>query len=257
MTMRQVSKEKNRYTEHCMMCGSPLEYLDRIADLQCSDCGKIESGHIHCPGSHYLCETCHGRQSAELIKELCFSTDVTSPLEIAEEMMAVPQVSMLGCQHALIGVGALMAAIRNDGTLKLTNRQIEEAFKRTERQAIGGYCGLTGVCGIVPGVGACFAILLNSKCGTDREQRLTMEVVSNVVQAIADLTGPSCCKAYVRSSLSVAVQFLKDNFDVNLPCPSAPVRCQYDSRHPHGCRGTKCPYFPKSNAKQVSEMNCQ
>jgi len=226
-----------------MICGSPLEYLDHAIDLKCSNCDKIESGYVCCPNNHYVCERCHNKQSINFIKEICFSTDSINPFEIAEKMMSIPQFPMLGCQHAFVAAGAIMIAIRNEGTFKLTDDQIEESFKRTERQAIGGYCGLTGVCGIVPAIGGCFAILLNSKCGTDKEQRLTMEVVSKAVNAIIDLTGPSCCKAYVRISLEIATQFLKDNFKIDLPLPTNPIHCQHVDRHPHGCRETKCPYF--------------
>lgn len=36
---------------------------------------------------------------------------------------------------------------RNEGTYKVTDDQVVEVLHRTKRQAIGGYCGLTGVCG--------------------------------------------------------------------------------------------------------------
>lgn len=226
-----------------MRCGSPLEYLDHAIDLTCSICDNIENGHVRCPNNHYICERCHNKQSINFIKEVCFSTDSINALEIAEKMMSSPHLPMLGCQHAYVAAGAIMTAIRNEGTFKSTDDHIEESFKRTERQAIGGYCGLTGVCGIVPAIGSCVAILLNSTCGTDKEQRLTMEVVSKVVNAITDLTGPSCCKAYVRVSLEIVTQFLKENFNIDLSSPSDPIHCQHTDRHPHGCRETKCPYF--------------
>jgi len=231
------------YTENCMKCGAPLEYLDHAVELQCSNCGKIERGYIRCPNDHYLCDFCHGRESLEQIKALCLSTKSTSPFEIAEDMIALPHMPMLGCQHAFIAVGALMAAIRNEGTLKVGNDETQEAFTRTQKQTISGYCGLTGVCGIAPAIGACFAVLLNSKCGTDKEQRLTMQVVSRVCQTITDLTGPSCCKAYLRASLAVAVKFLTDCFQINLPSITGPLECQFPQRHPHGCRDYQCPYF--------------
>ena len=67
---------------------------------------------------------------------------------------------------------------------------LQEAIQRTQRQAIGGYCGLTGVCGVAVGIGAAFSVLLSAACPKDKETRLTMEVVSRIVQSIAELTGP-------------------------------------------------------------------
>ncbi|NOX25589.1 MAG: hypothetical protein GXP59_05650 [Deltaproteobacteria bacterium] len=156
---------------------------------------------------------------------------------------------MLGCPHAYIAGGALMAALKNSGmTLdtsaggSIGSEEIREVFKRTRKQAHGGYCGLTGVCGIAPALGACVSILTGSKCGTDKEQRLTMEAVSKVTGAITDLTGPSCCKAYARASLAVMVDFLKENLNIKLP-RAADIICRFIDKHPHGCRRGACPYY--------------
>ena len=142
-----------------------------------------------------------------------------------------------------------MVALKNQGTTNITNDDIKEVFERTRKQAHGGYCGLSGVCGIAPAIGACFSVLTGAKCGADNEQRVTMEAVSRVTRIITDLTGPSCCKAYVRASLKVAVEFLKENFSISLLQGNMPP-CQYSSKHPHGCRQKKCPYFQAKEARQ-------
>ncbi|RMG68448.1 MAG: hypothetical protein D6710_10140 [Nitrospirae bacterium] len=152
---------------------------------------------------------------------------------------------MLGCHHAYIAGGALMAAIKNSGSRGITNEDIKEVFRRTERQAHGGYCGLTGVCGIVPAIGAVFGVLIGSKCGKDEEQRLTMEAVTRVTGAITELTGPSCCKAYVRVALEVSVAYLRQALGIELPMQDVPT-CKHTDRHLHGCRKERCPYFKLS-----------
>lgn len=57
--------------------------------------------------------------------------------------------------------------------------------------------------------GSSVTIILGSKCGMDKEQKITMDAVSEIVKTIADLTGPSCCKAYARKSIEVAQNFLE------------------------------------------------
>ncbi len=202
----------------------------------------MEQGHITCRNDHYICEQCHNYDAMQVIEDIVFTTDSVDPNEIAELAMSFTGLPMLGCQHAYIAGGALMAALKNKGTANITNEHIKEVFERTRRQAHGGYCGLSGVCGIAPAIGACFSVLTGAKCGTDDEQRVTMEAVSRVTRIITDLTGPSCCKAYVRASLKVAVEFLKENFAISLMLGNVPP-CQYSSKHPHGCRQKKCPYF--------------
>ena len=233
-----------------MVCGSSLEYLDQTLEMTCACCQKTGYGHIRCPNGHYLCEECHNKDSLKVIEEIALGTKLNDPVEIAEFMMSHPGLPMLGCNHAYIAAGALMAAIRNEGSRKITNEHIKEVFIRTGKQAHGGYCGLTGVCGIVPAIGACFAILTGSKCGKDEEQRITMEAVTRVSHAITQLTGPSCCKAYVRSSLETAGDYLEERFGIRLPMIKGTI-CNHSRRHPHGCREVKCPYSPAKTEASI------
>ena len=167
-----------------------------------------------------------------------------NPFEISEILMGfTDKVPMLGCENAWIAAGAFMAALRNQGPIKITNDQIEEALNRTRKQAIGGYCGLTGICGIAPAIGACFSVILGAACPKDQETATTMKVVGKVVNAIADQTGPCCCKNFVRTALSVAVDSAQELLKVSLPEPVEEIVCSHVSRHPHGCRTEKCPYF--------------
>ncbi len=185
----------------------------------------------------------------KVIEKIAFSTTSKAPFEISDLMISFPGLPMLGCQHAYIAGGAFMAAIKNEGSRGITDKDVEEVFQRTQKQAHGGYCGLTGVCGIAPALGACFAILTGSKCGTDEAQRITMEAVTRVSMAIAALTGPSCCKAYIWTSLKVAAEYLTESLGIILPADRN-IPCTYSLKHPHGCRTTKCPYFAGPNALQ-------
>ncbi|OGW58581.1 MAG: hypothetical protein A2Z09_04440 [Nitrospirae bacterium RBG_16_43_8] len=238
----QANEALTQNPEHCMVCGLTLKYLTEAQELICSYCGKVEHGHIKCPNGHYICEICHNKDAMRIIEDIAFTAKATDPFEIAGLMMSYHGLPMLGCQHAYIASGAFMAAIKNEGSKGITNKEITEVFKRTEKQAHGGYCGLSGVCGIASAIGACFAVLTGSKCGKDEEQRLTMEAVTRVIRAITDLTGPSCCKAYVWTSLDAAVKYLKESIGIVLPSERL-ITCNYSGKHPHACREERCPYF--------------
>ncbi|MFA5882076.1 MAG: DUF5714 domain-containing protein, partial [Eubacteriales bacterium] len=92
-------------------------------------------------------------------------------------------------------------------------------LNRTRKQAIGGYCGLTGVCGIAPAIGACFSVILGAACPKDQETAATMKVVGRIVNAIADQTGPCCCKNFVRTALNEALKSAKEYLHVSLASP--------------------------------------
>lgn len=226
-----------------MICGSSLEYLEQARQVNCIYCGRMDLGYIVCPQKHYVCNDCHNKESIEVIERIAATTKSKDPLEIAEIMMSHPGLPMLGCQHAHIASGALLAAVKNEGSHKITDDDLKEVFGRLDRQAIGGFCGLTGICGVAPAIGAVFSIMLGSKCGMANEQQVTMDAAARASQIIADLTGPSCCKAYVRASLSMAVGLLKDKFGLALSSTNLTKPCAYVDKHPHGCRLEKCPYF--------------
>lgn len=235
---------ENPKTENCMMCGAALEYSNEAQTLLCSCCGKTSAGHIRCPVGHYICDACHKLEAVKAVETVVFSTSEKAPHHIAELLMSHPALPLLGCEHAFIAAGALAAALKNSRYTKIADQDIREVFTRTAAQAIGGYCGLTGVCGISPAIGACFSVFLGAHCGSDSEQKIVMEAVIRVSRAIADLTGPSCCKAYVRAALGSAVEIFGERFGIVLPA-SPSVECRHDGKHAHGCREQKCPYFRK------------
>jgi hypothetical protein len=241
------SMNGKKKTENCAVCGSTLEYLHHAENLVCVYCGSAEQGHVKCPDGHFMCEGCHRGDAMHMIEGAVLTTELQDPGAIAELMMAHPNLPMLGCEHAYIAAGALMAALKNSpyGRGKITDADIREVFDRTARQAVSGYCGLTGVCGIAPAIGACFSVFLGSRCGSDTEQKITMDAVIKVSQAVAELTGPSCCKAYVRTALSEAVALFAERFGIVLPVAKTSLVCKDSDRHPHGCREEHCPYYRK------------
>jgi len=197
-----------------------------------------------------------------MIWELVSTDQARDPLEAAERMMAHPAVPMLSCDHAFIAAGALLTALQNSPCGKMTEKDRKEVFDRIEEQARGGYCALTGVCGIVPAIGAVFSVFLGARCGSDREQRIVMDAATRTMRAITELTGPSCCKAYVRTSIAVASEVFAETLGIALPLGRAKPVCDHAERHPHGCREELCPYYRKpskdifAEAKWVPGIAC-
>lgn len=204
---------------------------------------RTEIGNVCCPEGHYVCESCHGEGLFEAILSLSLSSQSADPLAIAEEIIRTTPLPMLGCEHAWIAAGALLAAIRNHGVIKVTDNQIAEALNRTRKQAVAAYCGLTGVCGVAPAIGASFSVILGATCPKDWETATVMRVVSRVIEAIANQTGPCCCKNFVRTALTLSCQLAKEYLRIDLPF-SQKIVCRDSHRHPHGCRKTKCRYYP-------------
>jgi hypothetical protein len=231
-------------TESCRECGASLVYLEQARDAVCSVCGQQDRAHVVCPEGHYVCDRCHGTSFLDGLPAALEVTTSASPYEIAETLMSDPALPMLGCEHAHIAAGALMRALENAGVAGVTTAHLDEALERTSRQAIGAYCGLTGVCGVVPALGACHSVIVGARCGLGEETESTMRLVARLASVTADHAHPGCCKAYVRAGLREAAAFLQETHGLVLDPPHHPV-CDDAHRHPHGCRGPACDWHPE------------
>jgi len=230
----------------CLLCDAPMEALGTPKEVPCIFCGERESVLLSCPDAHHICDCCRSQDVRLAIETMAQTTGLTDPIRIAELMMGHPRIGMLDCDHTFIAAGAFMAALKNSpyGS-KITDNEVREVLDRTARQTTRESCAQTGVCGIVPAMGACVALFLDVRFGSDREQQITMDAVTNISQALTDQTGPICCKAYVRVSISVASTFFAERFGILLPTSRTAVVCRSSEKHPFGCREGKCVYYLK------------
>ena len=228
--------------ENCLICSEALEYYQVGKDLTCMKCTKKEKGYVNCPNGHYVCDDCHGEERFDEIVSMIYKAEGINPFVIANELIKESNIPMLGCEHAWIAAGALTIAIRNEKTIKIEKEDIDEALNRTKKQAIGAYCGLTGVCGIAPAIGSVYSVILGAACPKDKETSNTMYVVAKVIEAISKEAGPCCCKNFVYKALDVACEYSYEYLNVKLES-SYDILCEDSSRHPHGCRKEKCSYY--------------
>ncbi len=246
MTNTEHPVKEEKITENCMVCGASLEYLETAVSVVCNYCGKEDRGYVRCPKGHYVCDECHGKGAFELVKDVAVTSGEKDPLAIAELLMAHPRIPFLGCEHGLIATASLLAALKNEGTLSISDEDIIEAMERTRKQAMPPYCALTGVCGVPIGIGAAFSVILGAACPKDRESAITMHIVARTIDTIANDVGPMCCKGFVRTAIGVGYNAAKEYFNVHLPIHREKISCTYSKRHPHGCRENKCLYFLKA-----------
>lgn len=241
--------EADNTMQDCHICGTSLEYRAEGIPVRCTVCGREERGNVLCPEGHYVCEACHSPDFSTDLRTFLRESSETSPFVLAEELMDHHGLPMLGCEHAHIAAGALMTALRNSGQAGVDDGRVEEALARTARQAVSAYCGLSGVCGVVPALGACYSVLVGARCGLGPQTKATMELTGRLGLVAAEHAEPGCCKAYVRACLATTTEYMEETLDINLPGPIS-ARCLHHARHPHGCRGPACPWYPDTATLQ-------
>lgn len=53
--------------EECLVCKSPLEYLEIDETMVCELCRRTQIGKTRCVNGHYICDECHTSGMDEII----------------------------------------------------------------------------------------------------------------------------------------------------------------------------------------------
>ena len=59
--------------EECLICKTPLTYLETDMMMECEICHKKETSKTRCVNGHYVCNECH-IQGLDRIIELCMTS---------------------------------------------------------------------------------------------------------------------------------------------------------------------------------------
>lgn len=225
--------------EACLVCGEPLEYLERTEQMECVRCGRSFPSNARCVNGHYICDECHEKQGIEVIRRRCLETDSRNPLELAQEIMEDPFIYMHGPEHHVMVGAVLLAAYHNcGGEIDLT-AALEEMIARGG-QVPGGICGMWGSCGAGISTGICVSIITGATPLSAREWGLANEMTARSLRAISRFGGPRCCKRDSFTAIAEGAAFLRELTGVELEMPQRTV-CGFSGRNQQ-CLGRRCPF---------------
>jgi LSD1 subclass zinc finger protein len=227
-----------QHSADCGVCGTPLVYSTEPQTMRCALCGDERLADMYCPHGHYICDACHQREALEVIRLALANTVSTSPLEIAELVMAHPRVPMHGPEHHVLVPAALVAAARNAGW-PVAPDALEQAFTRGARVP-GGWCGYHGACGAAIGVGIAVSVLTQATPVKGRERSLAIRGTALALSSIAD-DQPRCCKRAVRLAIQAATEYLRAELGLVLDDTILPP-CRHSGRN-RECPLNDCPFY--------------
>jgi len=212
---------------NCFSCGSLLEFLDTEVDLSCYYCGEQHKSNLWCPEGHFVCPTCYQIPITEFIEWIIKTTRSKDPFEIAMMMMGFPQLPDRSCEHAWIFAAALLTAIKNEGSAKLTDEDIFSALETAKERAVTRATLQTGVCGMGAAVGIAFhAVFKAMPNRTDLQDDITMKVVAEAIEYLADnSTNCRCCKNVVWTIMDLIVSLIHARFGIELEGSASDIIC--------------------------------
>lgn len=222
----------------CLICGEALEYLTSDVIMSCEICGKEEKGKTSCIKGHYVCDECHAK-GMDVILNLCMLEDSKNPIEIFEKIIKEPFCHMHGPEHHVIVGAVLLTAYKNAGGDIDLKEALQEMMNRG-KSVPGGACGFWGAYGAGISSGIFVSIISGSTPLNKEAFALPHKMTSRAMNSIAEVGGPRCCKRSSYLSIAEAVDFVKENFGVEMV--SSHVRCIH-SHDNNQCIENECPFF--------------
>ena len=177
---------------------------------------------------------------------LCLEAASKDPIEIINSMMAQPFCHMHGPEHHIMVGAALLTAYKNAGGKIDLQQALVEMMSRG-RSVPGGACGFWGACGAGISAGMFVSIISKSTPLSAEPFGLSNLMTSKALERIGAIGGPRCCKRDSFLSILAAVDFVRENFGIDMA--RREITCGYAAQN-NQCIGKRCP-FSKSNHESL------
>lgn len=223
--------------DECLICKAPLVYLNTDELMECEICHKKENSKTRCVNGHYVCNECH-TAGLDTIVGLCLAETSKDPVAIIEKMMALPFCHMHGPEHHVMVGAALLTAYRNAGGQIDLEKALSEMINRGKKVP-GGACGFWGACGAGISSGMFISIISESTPLANEPFALSHRMTARSLTSIAEVGGPRCCKRDSFLSILAAIDFVKENFGVEMERPR--ISCTHYMNN-NQCIGKRCPF---------------
>ena len=223
--------------EECLICKAPLEYLETGELMECAICHKKEISKTRCVNGHYVCNECH-TEGMDAIIGVCLEESSKDPVEILERMMSMDFCHMHGPEHHVMVGASLLTAYRNAGGDIDLDSALAEMMSRG-KSVPGGSCGFWGACGAGISSGMFVSIISGSTPLENEPFALSHKMTARSLQAIGDIGGPRCCKRDSYLSILEAVDFVRENFGIEMDRHK--VTCTRSAEN-NQCIGKRCPF---------------
>ena len=176
---------------------------------------------------------------AKKIVEACMEEKSKNPIEIFKNIAKSDFVRIHGPEHHILDGAAILTAFYNAGGEIDLQTSLQELMKRG-LQMPGATCGMWGVCGAVSSMGAALSIIDGTgPLSTDSTWGKHMEFTSAALSSLSHVGGPRCCKRDAFLSFQKAIQYINENYDVELPYSR--IECGFSDKNEQ-CIKERCPY---------------
>ena len=229
------------HNRDCLLCGMPLRYWQTPKTLHCAICGKAYEAEVSCEKGHYVCDDCHSGSAEQLILAVCRNTTERNPVAIMQHCMDQACVHMHGPEHHFLTGAALLAAYASCGGAVDLEQMLPELLRRS-KQVPGGACGAWGCCGAAISAGIFLSLVTGNTPLSSDSWGTSMALTAKVLERIAAIGGPRCCKRDSFVAARTAAEYVKEHLGIEMELPERIV-CRYFPNNAQ-CKKKLCPFYP-------------
>ena len=183
---------------------------------------------------------------AKNIVEACLQEKSKNPIDIFYNIAHKDFVRIHGPEHHVLDGAALLTAFYNAGGKINLSESLNELMRRG-LQMPGAICGMWGVCGAVSSMGAALSIIDGTgPLSCDDSWGKHMEFTSKALISLSQVGGPRCCKRDAFLSFQKAIQYINENYDIELQ--DNKIECNFSEKNEQ-CIKEKCPFYKKAKKK--------
>ena len=167
-------------------------------------------------------------------------------IDIAVICKALGDSNRLQIVQMLLDGAALLTAYYNAGGKMELQTSLHELMKRG-LQMPGATCGMWGVCGAVSSMGAALSIIDGTgPLSLDSSWGKHMEFTSKALCSLSQVGGPRCCKRDAFLSFQKAIEYINENYNVELE--SSRIECCFSEKNEQ-CIKERCPFYKKTKKR--------
>jgi len=229
----------DRFAAGCMVCGTPLTYLENNREKKCAFCGIVKAANAECENGHFVCDDCHSSNAIDIVRHICLNTEETDMIDLFNMIRCHPSIPLHGPEYHFIVPGVIVATYRNLGG-KVSDTDIQTAIDRG-KTIPGGVCGFWGGCGAALGTGTAFAVLLKGNPIKARERKIVQQITGIIINKINQLEAARCCQREAWTALKIAAELSPQYLEIPLRANGG-THCTQQSKNKE-CMGKGCPYI--------------
>lgn len=179
----------------------------------------------------------------EAVIKYCLKSKSKNPVEMFQDLSALPYFGMMGIFHHFLVASVLLTAYKNCGN-KINLRKGLDEIQARAKNVPPMACMKLGSCGAAVSAGIFISVAKGVSLDSNEFFGIANGMTAKVLNEIKKIGGPRCCKRHSYLSILSAVKYSNKHLGTNME--SSKIKCERSSENKL-CIKNRCPFYKTSS----------